>query len=69
VVPSQTNFIFCTMEGRKGGELAQALLEQGVIVRPMDAFGLPDGQGAVRISIGLPAENQRCIAALDTVLG
>jgi len=69
VVPSQTNFIFCTLEGRKGAELAQALLQQGVIVRPMDAFGLPDGQGAARISIGLPAENQRCIAALGTVLG
>lgn len=69
VVPSQTNFVFCTLAGRKGGELAQELLQRGVIVRPMDAFGLPDGQGAVRISIGLPAENDRCLAALREILG
>jgi histidinol-phosphate/aromatic aminotransferase/cobyric acid decarboxylase-like protein len=32
----------------------------------MDAFGL--GEGALRISIGLPAENRRCIAALEEIL-
>lgn len=69
VIPSQTNFIFCTMTGRKGGELANDLLQRGVIVRPMDAFGLPDGEGAVRISIGTPAENQRCIKVLDEIMG
>jgi histidinol-phosphate aminotransferase len=69
VVPSQTNFVFCTLAGRLGGELAQELLKLGVIVRPMDAFGLPDGQGAVRISIGTPDENQRCLAALRQILG
>jgi histidinol-phosphate aminotransferase len=69
VVPSQTNFIFCTLSGRSGGELSQELLGRGVIVRPMDAFGLPDGQGAVRISIGTPAENERCLAALREILG
>jgi histidinol-phosphate aminotransferase len=69
VVPSQTNFLFCTLPGRSGVELAQSLLARGVIVRPMDAFGLPDGEGAVRISVGLPEENRRCVAALETVLG
>ena len=69
VVPSQTNFLFCTMAGRSGGDLAQALLREGVIVRPMDAFGLADGEGAVRISIGLPEENRRCIDALRGILG
>ena len=69
VVPSQANFIFCTMTGRKGGELANDLLQRGVIVRPMDAFGLPDGEGAVRISIGTAAENQRCIQVLDELMG
>ena len=69
VVPSQTNFIFCTLAGRSGGELAAKILQEGIIVRPMDAFGLPDGEGAVRISVGLPEENQRCIAAIEKVLG
>jgi len=67
--PSQTNFIFCTLTGSSGGELSQKIMQEGVIVRPMDAFGLPDGEGAVRISIGLPSENQRCVAALEKVLG
>jgi histidinol-phosphate aminotransferase len=69
VIPSQTNFIFCTLPGRSGGELAQALLREGVIVRPMDNFGLADDEGAVRISVGLPEENRRCVAALETVMG
>ena len=69
VVPSQTNFLFCTLPGRSGGELAQSLLQLGVIVRPMDAFGLADGDGAMRISVGLPAENRRCVEALGEVLG
>lgn len=69
VIPSQTNFLFCTLSGGSGGELAQQLLQRGVIVRPMDAFGLADGEGAVRISVGLPAENQRCVAALREILG
>jgi len=68
VTPSQTNFLFCRCEG-SGKALADALLQRGVIVRPMDAFGLADGEGAVRISVGLPAENQRCITALAAILG
>jgi histidinol-phosphate aminotransferase len=65
VVPSQTNFILVRCEG-KAGQLTQDLLQKGVIVRPMSAFGL--GEGALRISIGLPAENQRCIEALEEIL-
>jgi histidinol-phosphate aminotransferase len=69
VVPSQTNFLFCTLPGRSGADLAERLLREGVIVRPMDAFGLSDGEGALRISVGLPAENRRCVDALAKVLG
>jgi histidinol-phosphate aminotransferase len=68
VTPSQTNFLFCTCPG-SGKALADAMLRLGVIVRPMDAFGLGDGAGALRISVGLPAENRRCVAALATALG
>lgn len=64
-VPSQTNFVL--VRGRvNAGQLAADLLHKGVIVRPMHAFGL--GDGAMRISVGLPAENQRCLAAMKEIL-
>jgi len=64
-VPSQTNFVL-VRGAVNAGELADKLLHLGVIVRPMHAFGL--GDGAMRISIGLPAENQSCIDALKEIL-
>ncbi len=64
-VPSQTNFIL--VRGKvNAGKLSDDLLQTGVIVRPMHAFGL--GDGALRISIGLPEENQRCVDALKEIL-
>ncbi len=65
VVPSQTNFVLVRCPGN-AGRLTQDLLQKGVIVRPMHAFGL--GEGALRISVGLPAENQRCVATLKELL-
>ena len=62
-VPSAANFILL----RVGQDLAvyEALLRQGVIVRPMDGYGLPE---YLRVTIGLPEENARFSAALETVL-
>ncbi len=65
VTPSQANFLLVRCPG-KAGEITQALLRRGVIVRPMDSFGL--GDGALRISVGLPAENRRCLQALEEIL-
>ncbi|MFH1845037.1 MAG: histidinol-phosphate transaminase, partial [bacterium] len=65
VTPSQTNFLLVRCPG-KASKMTQALLQRGIIVRPMAAFGL--GEGALRISVGLPAENERCIAALKEIL-
>ena len=65
VVPSQTNFVLVRLPGGNAGELGEALLRKGVIVRPMHAFGL--GEGAIRISIGLPEENRRCIEAVTNI--
>jgi histidinol-phosphate aminotransferase len=65
VVPSQTNFLLVRTP-RDAGQITQELLHKGVIVRPMHAFGL--GDGALRISIGLPAENRRCIEALKEIM-
>jgi len=41
------------------------LLKQGVIVRPVDNYGLSKW---IRISIGLPEENSALIAALPQAL-
>lgn len=64
-LPSQTNFIFLLCE-TDVVRLAQELLQRGVIIRPMAAFGF--AEGAIRISVGLPAENQACVAALKEIL-
>jgi histidinol-phosphate aminotransferase len=40
-------------------------LREGVIVRPMGAFGAP---GAIRVTVGTPEENEFFAAALGRVL-
>lgn len=42
------------------------LLREGVIVRPVAGYGLPEW---LRVTIGLPSENERFLAALARVLG
>lgn len=61
VTPSQANFVLVHFD-RPTRALNQALLERGVIVRPIGA--LPR---ALRISIGTVAENDRLLAALAEV--
>jgi histidinol-phosphate aminotransferase len=63
-VPSNANFVLVRVG--HGVDVYEALLRQGVIVRPMDGYGFPDH---LRVSVGLPDENARCIRALETVLG
>jgi histidinol-phosphate aminotransferase len=62
-VPSSANFILVRVGDGRG--IFGQLQAQGVIVRPMDNYGLPEW---VRISIGLPRENQRCLKALQKIL-
>ncbi len=63
-IPSHGNFICC----RVGDAAAvnRALLERGVIVRPIAGYGMPEH---LRVSIGLASENARFLAALAEVLG
>jgi len=63
-VPSQANFLLVRV-GR-GVDVYDALLRRGVITRPMDAYGFPEH---LRVTVGLPEENQRFVAALAAVLG
>jgi histidinol-phosphate aminotransferase len=62
-VPSGANFVLVRVG--HGGRVYDALLRHGVIVRPMDGYGFPEH---LRVSVGLPDENARCIAALEAVL-
>jgi histidinol-phosphate aminotransferase len=64
VIPSVGNFLLADVH-REALPLYEALLRQGVIVRPVDNYGLPRH---LRVSIGLPGENDRLIAALARVL-
>jgi histidinol-phosphate aminotransferase len=66
VWPSQTNFLLADFPGRPGKDLFEALLRQGVVVRPMGGYGFPTAQ---RVTVGLHEENERCLAALKKVLG
>jgi histidinol-phosphate aminotransferase len=63
-IPSVANFVL--LQVGDAAAVNQAMLRQGVIVRPMGMYGLTEW---LRISIGLPAENDRCLAALATALG
>ena len=66
VVPSQGNFVLADFPGRPGKELFEALLREAVVVRPLGGYGFPTAQ---RITVGLRAENEKCLAALAKVLG
>lgn len=62
-IPSQGNFILVKVgQGRK---VFNDMLARGVIVRAQDGYGLPEW---IRISIGIPAENARCLEVLREVL-
>ena len=61
--PSHTNFVFADFP-RPGVELYEQLLRKGVIVRPFAGQGFPN---SLRISVGTPAENERCVKALKEI--
>lgn len=63
-IPSAGNFIAVDV-GEQAEEINQLLLEQGVIVRPIAGYGMPRH---LRVSIGLPEENDRFIESLARAL-
>ncbi|MGV3773716.1 MAG: histidinol-phosphate transaminase [Verrucomicrobiales bacterium] len=62
-VRSYANFIL--VKTGQGQSFFNELQRLGVITRPMGGYGLPDW---IRISIGSPQENQKCMMALEQVL-
>ncbi|HEX6387319.1 MAG TPA: histidinol-phosphate transaminase [Anaerolineae bacterium] len=64
-LPSQANFVTILDPPLEVTTLVQALLRKGIIVRPLDAFGLPNG---IRVSVGTQADNEKFIQALANAL-
>jgi histidinol-phosphate aminotransferase len=65
VLPSAGNFL-CVEPGGEVSGINEQLLRRGVIVRPVGGYGLPS---FIRVSIGLPKENDRFLAALGEIRG
>ncbi len=60
-VAGEANFVMLRVgNGRK---LFERLQREGVIVRPLDGYGLPE---FVRVSVGTPEENERFLRTLKT---
>ncbi len=62
-VPSFANFVLVQVGA--GREVFEEMQSQGVITRPMGGYQLPEW---IRISVGTPAENRRCLKALRQIL-
>ena len=62
-LPSRGNFVL--IEVGDAAAVNRSLLAQGVIVRPVANYDLPSW---LRVTVGVPAENARFLAALETAL-
>ncbi|MFZ5479508.1 MAG: pyridoxal phosphate-dependent aminotransferase [Myxococcota bacterium] len=65
VAPSAASFLLVGT-GRPARDVAAALLDAGVVVRALDAYGLP---GHLRVSVGRAEDHDRLLAALAALLG
>lgn len=63
-IPSSGNFVAVDV-GPQAMSIYQSLLAQGVIVRPVAGYGMPNH---LRVSVGLLAENEQFIAALSSAM-
>lgn len=63
-IPTQANY-FMVHVRKSCDDVYEAMLRQGVIIRPLTSFGYND---YIRITVGTPKENARCLAVLKDVL-
>src|SRR6266851_867423 len=62
VPPSDANFVMMALKSaEEAARIANGLLQEGIIVRPLTAFGLPQ---AIRISTGTDEENRLLVSRL-----
>ncbi|MBM4287211.1 MAG: histidinol-phosphate transaminase [Deltaproteobacteria bacterium] len=64
-IPSHANFLLIRVE-RPSGEVYDQMLRQGVIIRAMASYQLPE---YIRVNAGLPEENQRFLRTFKKVMG
>jgi histidinol-phosphate aminotransferase len=68
-IPSVANFVSVCVPRRNGmpraGTVYESLLRQGVIVRPVAGYGMPDH---LRVTVGTPKENEKFLKALRAAL-
>jgi histidinol-phosphate aminotransferase len=62
-LPSEANFLLVKVGD--GAEACRRLKERGVLVKQLDAFGLPE---YIRVSVGRPEENALFIESLQALL-
>jgi histidinol-phosphate aminotransferase len=63
-IPSHGNFI--TVRVGNAQAVYASMLAEGVIVRPIAGYGMPEH---LRVTVGLPEQNERFLAALARALG
>ena len=63
-IESVGNFV-CVDTGRSGADVYEALLQRGIIVRPVANYGMPNH---LRVTVGRADENARFLNALEQVL-
>ncbi len=64
-IPTQANYVMIHV-GANCDEVHEAMLRQGIIIRPLTSFGYHD---YVRVNVATPEENARCLSNLKAVLG
>ncbi|MBW1917813.1 MAG: histidinol-phosphate transaminase [Deltaproteobacteria bacterium] len=64
-IPTQANFLLIRVN-RDGQELYQLMLREGVIIRAMSSYNLPEW---IRVNAGRPEENLRFLQAFKKVMG
>lgn len=65
IIESYTNFVtLCLNDGQNSSQLAKALLKKGMIVRDLSGYGL----NAIRVTVGMPAENDRFFELAEALL-
>ena len=57
---------FITVRVVDAGDVYRRLLAEGVIVRPIAGYGMPEH---LRVTVGLPGQNARFLAALERAIG
>jgi histidinol-phosphate aminotransferase len=65
IAPSAANFLFIDL-GRANGPVNEALLARGIILKPWKEPGF---ETFIRVSVGLPHENDRFVRALGEIIG